>query len=239
MSKNIYKFNKKNILFILLFIIIGFITLKISINQIAGSGVSFTLFDLFAPISGAFLGSPIGVTAVLIIKLINLLFGGITNIDKASIVRLFPILFAVWYFAFKPKKQNTYQSRLILAIPIFSMLMFNLHPIGRTVWFYSMFWFIPLLVWPLREKSLIAKSLGATFTAHGVGATIWIWLFNLPAAVWISLVPITAMERGIFALGISASYILVNNILAFLTSKKLIPQGIVIDKRFLLKKFVI
>ena len=43
------------------------------------------------------------------------------------------------------------------------------------------------------------------------------------------------MERGIFALGISASYILMNNVLAYLSSKKLIPIGITLDKKYLLK----
>jgi len=81
----------------------------------------------------------------------------------------------------------------------------------------------------------VLRSLGATFTAHAVGGAIWIWVFNLPAAVWISLIPVVIMERGIFALGISASYILMNNVLAYLSSKKLIPIGITLDKKYLLK----
>ena len=227
-----FKLTKGKLLFLLIFVILGFIALQISVNTLVGSRVKFTLFDLLAPISGAFLGTGLGIAAVFLMQLVNLLIHGFASFDKGTIIRLFPTLFAVWYFAWVKKSSA---DKKILTIPLLAMLVFNLHPIGRTVWFYSLFWLIPILVWPYRERFLVLRSLGSTFTAHAVGGAIWIWAFNLPAAVWISLIPVVVMERGIFALGISASYILMNNVLAYLSSKKLIPIGITLDKKYLIK----
>jgi len=231
------KVNKNKIIFVLLFVVLGFVALQVPVNTLVGSRVKFTLFDLLAPISGAFLGTGLGVAAVFLMQLVNLLIHGFASFDKGAIIRLFPTLFAVWYFAFRPfdKAQGSEPAgKRILIVPLAAMIAFNLHPIGRTVWFYSLFWLIPILVWPYRERFLVLRSLGATFTAHAVGGAVWIWVFNLPAQVWISLIPVVIMERGIFALGISASYILMNNILAYLSSKKLIPAGINYDKKYLL-----
>ncbi|OGD87556.1 hypothetical protein A3J17_03300 [Candidatus Curtissbacteria bacterium RIFCSPLOWO2_02_FULL_40_11] len=223
---------KSKLIFVFLFIILGFVALQLPVNKLAGSRVSFTLFDLFAPISAVFLGSVYGIIAVFFMQGANLIFNGLGNVDKGSIIRLFPTLFAVLYFALAAKSKS---KNYILFVPLISILVFNLHPIGKTVWYYSLFWFIPLLAWPLRRRFLFARALGATFTAHSVGGAVWIWVFNLPAAVWISLIPIVAMERGIFALGVSASYILMNNILSFLSYKQFLPKSVTFDRRYVLR----
>ena len=228
----IKKIDARVLLFLLIFVLLGFVLLQIPVNTVVGSHVKFTLFDLFAPISGAFLGTGLGILSVFLMQVVNLLVHGISGIDKGAIIRLFPTLFGVWFFA---QAGSVGASKRILIIPFASMLIFNLHPIGRTVWFYSLFWLVPFLVWPFRERFLVARSLGATFMIHSVGGAIWIWAFNLPAAVWVALIPVVILERSIFALGISASYILMNNILAYLSSKNLLPQGLSINKKYLLK----
>lgn len=223
-EKRISNLVTRKILFVFIFVALGFIALQIPVNTLAGSRVKFTLFDLFAPIAGAFLGTFLGIISVLAMQIVNLAVHGVSNIDKGSLIRLLPTLFGVWFFAKKEGK--------LLIVPAFSIIAFNLHPIGRTVWFYSLFWLIPFLVWPFRERFLVLRSLGATFTAHSVGGAIWIWVFNLPAAVWIGLIPVVIMERAIFALGISASYILINNILGYLYSKKLLPSNVTFDEKY-------
>lgn len=220
---------KSRISFTLILAVVGFIFLQIPINKLAGSKVSFTLFDLFAPISGAVLGSFYGVIAVFAVQGVNLLMKGLGNADLGSLIRLFPTLFAVLYFALSANKKS---KNYILFVPLISIIIFNLHPIGRTVWFYSLFWFIPVLMWPLRSRFLFARALGSTFCAHSVGGAAWIWAFSLPATVWVSLIPIIVMERLIFALGISASYILVNNVLVLISIKKLLPKGIRFNKKY-------
>ena len=220
---------KSKIWFLLFFIVLGFIALQIPFTQLVGSNVKFTLFDFFAPTAGAFLGTGFGVIAVFAMQVVNLLINGI---DKGAVIRLFPILFAIVFFSFSSKKQK---NALILAVPALSIIIFNLHPIGRSVWFYSLFWLIPFLMWPLSKKSLAAKALGSTFTAHAAGGAVWIWAFNLPAPVWISLIPIVALERGIFALGICASYVVFNNFFALLSKKSLLTGAFSFDKNYVLK----
>jgi len=231
------KIGRRRLLFLAVFVILGIVALQIPVNVLEGAKVKFTLFDLFAPVSGAFLGGLVGVFAVILMQLANVIFHGFSGIQTDSILKLvatlrfLPLIFGVLYFVLKNKKNDKW----ILVVPLLSIAAFILHPIGRTVWFYSLFWLIPLFVWPLRSRFLIARSLGSTFTAHAIGGAVWIWAFNLPAAVWVSLIPVVVLERSIFALGISASYILVNNILGYLNAVRIIPTNFKTDKKYLLK----
>lgn len=228
-----FKLMRSKLVFVLFFIVLGIVALQIPINTLAGSKVKFTLFDLLAPISGAFLGTPVGIISVLAMQFVNLVTHGFSGVNTSSpltliaTLRFLPLLVGVWFFAKREWR--------LLFIPAAAIIVFNLHPIGRTVWFYSLFWIIPYLIWPLRDRFLIARSLGATMTAHAAGGAVWIWAFNLPANIWVSLIPVVILERTIFALGISASYILTNNILGYLSSKKLIPKVAMLDKRYFLK----
>ena len=101
-------------------------------------------------------------------------------------------------------------------MPLIAIAAFVLHPVGRQVWFYSLFWTIPVIIKLLPQKysgNLLFKSLGATFTAHSVGTMAWIWTVPMTAEQWIMLIPVTAFERLLFALGIAGSYIIVNTVL--------------------------
>lgn len=242
---------RSKLVLVLFFIVLGLVAFQVPVNTLEGSKVKFTLFDLFAPIAGAFLGNPLGIVSVLTISAINLVTHGFSGVNTSSpltliaTLRFLPLIFGVWFFALSPlsfwrvlRFHSGYTPRvqnLVLLAPALSILAFNLHPIGRTVWFYSLFWIIPFLVWPLRGRFLLARSLGATMAAHSVGGAVWIWAFNLPANVWVTLIPVVILERSIFALGIAASYILINNLLGLLSAKKMIPNTVTVDKRYLLK----
>ena len=235
---------RSKLLFLLIFVAIGIIALQIPINVLAGAKVKFTLFDLFAPISGVFLGSAVGVFAVVVMQAFNLAVNGFAGVQSDSILRFaatlrfLPLIMGVLYFSFasKPFKGVSLKgSRLLVLVPLLSIIAFVMHPIGKTVWYYSLFWLIPLAVWPIRSRFLLARALGSTFTAHAVGGAVWIWAFNLPAPVWVSLIPTVALERGIFALGISASYILVNNLIAILSTKNLFFKSVKVDRRYVVK----
>ena len=221
------KVSKNNLIYLFVFAFVGLGALQIPVNQLAGSRVSFTLVELFAPISGAFLGSPLGVAAVFLMGALNIVLHGVSSIDKGSIVRLFPILFGVWAFSKKDK--------LSIFVCLAAIISFNLNPVGRSVWYYSLFWMIPIVLWPLREKFLIARSLASTFTAHAAGGAIWIWAFSLPAGVWTGLIPVVIAERLLFAFGMSASFVLMNNAVAILSSKKLIPSGLSFESKYIFK----
>ena len=219
-------FTKRNILFIVIFTILGFIALQIPIAQLEGSKAKFMVYDAFAPVAGAFIGSLPGVVAVFLMQFVNFLAHGAVIEDVGTIIRFLPMLFAVLYFTRKDKFN--------LIIPMLAIIAFVIHPIGRTVWYFALFWTIPIIAYFLRDKFLMARALGATFTAHAVGGALWIWFFALPASVWISLIPVVALERSFFALGICVSFILVNNLLAFLEKKHILNFGFIIDQKYLL-----
>lgn len=212
------KFREKAV-FIALFAVIGFITLQIPFTKLMGSEVSFTLFDFFGPIAGAFLGPWLGIISVLTVEIVNYTVKQ-TPLNNVTIIRLFPMLFAVWYFGVMSRKGSG--GRWILAVPLLAIVVFLAHPIGRTVWYYSLFWIIPLLAY-LKKDMLLARSLGSTFTAHAVGGAAWIWVLNPPAAFWNNLIPIVIQERLLFAMGISASYLIMKYTLSFLAAKKILP----------------
>lgn len=211
--------SKKKLLFLALFTIVGFISLQIPFNKLAGSNVSFTLFDFFAPIAGVFLGPVFAIASVLGVEITNNVIKH-TPWTTGSIIRLFPTLFAIYYFAAINKKGA---GKWILAVPVLAIIGFLVHPIGRQVPYYASFWIIPLLAYRFR-KNLYMKSLGATFTAHAVGGVAWVWALNLPASVWNSLIPVVIAERLIFAAGISASYLIMKFTLDFLANKKILPK---------------
>ena len=216
---------KKDFLFIALFAIFGFFTLQIPVAQLAGSKVKFTIYDAFAPIAGSFIGAMPGVVAVFLMQFFNFLVHGARIEDAGTIVRFFPMLFAAIYFAQKGKVN--------LIIPMLAITAFVAHPIGREVWYFSLFWLIPIVAHFFRDRFLLARALGATFTAHAVGGALWIWVFALPAPVWNSLIPVVIMERLLFALGISGSFVLVNNLLGFLEQKHFFIFGFHIDPKYL------
>lgn len=212
---------KKKLIFISLFTIVGFITLQIPFNKILGSNVSFTLFDFFAPISGAFLGPFFAIASVFGVEIANLMIKQ-TPLTTGTIIRLFPTLFAVYYFAVIAKKGT--QTKWIMAVPVLCILAFIVHPIGRQVAYYPLiFWWIPIAAY-FKRDNLFLKSLGSTFTAHAVGSTAFLWALNLPVSVWQSLPPIVASERLLFATGISVSFVAVKHALSFLASRKVLPK---------------
>src|SRR3990170_2631498 len=119
MKYEVLSIKKSRIWFLLFFIVVGFIALQIPINVLVGAKVKFTLFDLFAPISGAFLGSPLGIFAVVVMQMVNLIIHGFTNIDNSSILkfaatlRFLPLIFGVWYFSLSFKGVSLKGSKLL------------------------------------------------------------------------------------------------------------------------------
>lgn len=216
---------KKNLLFIAIFSILGFIALQVPVAQIKGSGAKFTIYDAFAPIASSFIGSIPGVIAVFLMQFFNFLVHGARIEDAGTIIRFFPMLFAVLYFAKKGKFN--------FIIPVIAIVAFVIHPIGRTVWYFSLFWTIPIVAYFFRDRFLLARAIGSTFTAHAIGSVLYIWVFSLPATVWNSLIPIVVVERFLFTLGIAGSFVLVNNLLWLLEKKQILNLNFRIDQKYL------
>lgn len=219
-------FTKQNLYFIAIFTILGFLALQVPVTQLVGSKAKLTLFDAFGPIAGSFIGTVPGVIAVFLMQLFNFLVHGANVLDSGTIIRFFPSLFAVAVFSRKTRVQ--------VVIPLLAMAAFIANPIGRYVWYFSLYWLIPIVCHAFRERFVLARALGATFTAHAVGGALWIWAFALPKAVWVSLIPVVAMERALFTVGIVATYVVCTNLLAYLMKKKIIQLPFHLEPRYLL-----
>lgn len=193
----------KQVLFFLIFAIVGLILLQIPFTAIVGSKQNFSFFDFMASSSGGFLGGIWGAFLVLVIKLTNTLIKKET-LDLTTVIRFFPLAFATLYFGLKSKKTAI--------IPLICMALFIAHPEGRKAWFFSLYWLIPVIAVFFKNR-LIFNSLGSTFTAHAIGSTAFLYAFNLKAAVWLGLIPVVFIERMVMACGIWIFYIAVNTVL--------------------------
>lgn len=197
------QFTKKQIIFIILFVVLGLASFKIPIFNIIGSNQKFTFFDFLGPTTGLIIGSIPGALSVFFVKLVSVILNN-QSFDLTTIIRFFPMMAAAIYFGTRSKK--------ILVVPIICILLFIIHPIGRQVWYFSAFWFIPLVAF-FKKDRLIFKSLGSTFTAHGIGSVAFLYAFNLKASIWIGLIPVVWMERLLFTGGIWLSYLVMNTVL--------------------------
>ena len=201
----------KKIFFIVLFLGLTFLGFRINFSKIIGSeNQYFTLYQFLFPIAGGFLGTIWGILVVIFANLFNILFLNY-NLNLLSILRILPSILAVFYFS----KLNKYKKfeNLKLIIPLIAILLFWIHPIGKKVWYYPLYWVIPIICrLPKIKNNLFAKSLGSTFTAHSIGSIIWLYTVDMKAIVFKSLILVVAYERLIFASGIFISYILVKKL---------------------------
>jgi len=204
------KNSRLKVLFMILFVALTLIAMEINFSPILGvDEQSFTLFQFFGPIAGAFLGI-FGVFAVLVAEMFNFALAG-KEVTLINLLRLTPMMFAAYYFSRNMKKG--FNDKLSLIIPVLAMIAFWSTPAGAQAWYYALFWLIPIAVKFLPEM-LFLRSLGATFTAHAVGASLFaLAVPTMTAEIWTALLMITAVERLLFAAGITVSYILFTNIL--------------------------
>jgi len=216
----------KKIVFAFVFALLGLGALQVPVWQLAGSRAAFTLFDFFGPIAPVFIGTLPGLAAVFLTQLANFFVHGSQVLDAGTVIRFLPPLFAALYFE---KKRS-----FLLAVPVLAILAFVVNPVGRSVWYFSLFWLIPIAAHFFHKRFLFARALGATFTAHAVGGALWIWVFALPAPVWVGLIPIVIKERLLFALGIAVSHVVVTSIFKLLAEWTPAVRGIRIEKRYAL-----
>ncbi|VVC02042.1 Uncharacterised protein [uncultured archaeon] len=200
---------ERKIAFLLLFTGIALVASNANFSQVLGGepNQTFTFFQFMGPIAGGFLGAGAGVLSVMLAQVISFVYLG-KSPELINILRLAPMLFAALYFA-KYGRGKIVQA----AVPLACMALFMLHPVGGQVWFYSLYWLVPPIALMLPEK-LLARSFGATFTAHSIGSIAWLYLIPSTPAFWLALIPVVAFERTLFALGISASYVAFNTVLS-------------------------
>lgn len=220
---------KRKILFSIIFIVLGLLAFQISIDKIIGSTQNFTLFEFLGPIGGMFLGPILGAVSAFVVYGLNLVVFH-KSLDFLTLALFLPPMLAAVYFGLKNKA-----TAIIFPICI---LLFWLNPIGRQAWPYALIWLIPFVA-TFFKKRLVFNSLGATFTAHATGSIIFLYAFGLTPAIWLALIPIVFIERGLFTLGIWTSCLGFNTILDKLTNlrpiqflKPLVNQNYLVSAKF-------
>ncbi|MBU0532952.1 hypothetical protein KKB44_05665 [Candidatus Micrarchaeota archaeon] len=203
--------DSRKIAFLLIFSVLSFAFYQFNFSEIVGSEskASFTFFQFIGPIGGGILGGVAGAISVLLVEVVNFFLTG-KALDLMTVIRFFPMAFAAIYFA-STRKTPAFVALICIAL-------FWLHPIGQEAWFYPLYWVIPFAATFYRQN-LFVRSLGTTFTAHAVGSVAFLYAFNLPAEVWIALIPIVAMERLAFAAGISVMHYAVTTMLSAFSSR--------------------
>jgi len=209
---------KDRLLFVLIFSILALVAYNINFSPMLGTeNQNFTLFQFFGPIVGAFLGPLFGALTILLAEGMNVFIVG-NDLNLINLIRLTPMIFAAFYFGSAGKKN------LVALVPIVCMALFMLHPIGAQVWYYSLYWVIPI-IGKVMKNNLLFRSLGATFTAHALGSVIFLYTIPTTVTLWQTLIPIVLFERLMFAMGISASYLIANNILLLIKNR--LPEKVV------------
>lgn len=205
--------NTKKFLRIIFSVISAFLFLyltKVKFGPILGTKMKFSLSVFFGPTLAKILGIGFGTLSIIFTHIIGLI-AGIYKIKTESAFVFLPIIFAGIYFSriFKNDKK-------LIIIPLVCILLFILNPIGRTVWFYSGFWLIPIVISLFKEKidkvlkfslfKTYGYSLGAAFVDHAIGSVVYLYLFQIPANFWVEAIPMTMIERLMIAAGIELCY---------------------------------
>lgn len=106
-----------------------------------------------------------------------------------------------------------YPTRVMrLIVPLACMVLFVVHPVGLKAFPYALYWLIPVILHIRASQSLFAQALSSTFIAHAVGSVIWLYTVPMTSAAWLALIPVVALERLCFALGMVLVYSAVRSI---------------------------
>jgi hypothetical protein len=214
---------RRNFAFLAIFGVAALIAARINFSSVLGTeNQSFTFFQFFGPVAAALIGPVLGLGAILASELANVILLG-KSFTLFEVARLFPMLFAAYYFA---KGKNP----LGIALPLLCMALFIAHPVGASAWYFTLYWLIPVFAAFFPER-LVGRALGATFTAHAVGTVAYIYMFQSTPAFWLALIPVVAVERLLFASGIVVSYVALNTLLAKVENKFDL-RAISIDRRY-------
>lgn len=171
------------------------------------SGTSFAL-----PMLGYYLGLA-GTAALIAMKLlVYSLARGVPSIH-------FLAYHIPGFFASAALNHTHWLIRCVL--PLVCMGLFMIHPVGALAVPYALYWLIPVMLYFSKKTGLFYHALASTFVGHAVGSVIWIYTDPMTPAVWLGLIPVVAVERLLFALGITATVYIVEACAAFAREKSL------------------
>ena len=214
------------VLFVVVFVLLVLVSRKINFSPLVGAeNQFFTVFQFFGPIAGGILGPLFGAALVLFALVTDFFMNlatGSAPFEPKTLLRLLPAVFGAWYFGIKKGKlsfgNKDLSSVASIGVPLVAIALFVAHPVAREVWYYSLFWTIPIIAHFFRQR-LFIRSLGAVFAKHSVGSAIWVWTFDMSPGDWILLIPVVIIENLLFASGVTLAYVAASTILARMESK--------------------
>jgi hypothetical protein len=192
----------KKLIFLLLFAVLALTASQVNYAAVIGTeGAQFTFFQFIGPIGGQLFSPMLGALAVVLVKAAGAMLNN-AAFEWMTLARLLPAAAGAYYYGTRKKP--------VLALPLVAIALFLLHPEGAAAWAYSLFWLVPFIA--TRFDHPLSRAFGSTFTAHAVGSVVFLYAFNIPAAVWWGLIPVTLAERTLFAFGITGAAIALNTI---------------------------
>lgn len=91
--------------------------------------------------------------------------------------------------------------KIAVLLPFFAMILFCIHPVGSQVFYYSWYWFIPMVIYWFGKDNIYGRALIASFVAHAVGSVVWLYCGTIAPELWTALMPVVIVERLIIAAG--------------------------------------
>ncbi len=197
--------------FMVVFSALFILTTKVKLTPIFGTNTHFSLAAFFGPTLAKILGISFGTGSIILAHIVGFLLGFYSLKKWVDVFIFLPVMLGGIYFSKMFKGDVKY-----VAIPLAAMVLFWLHPVGRNVWFYALFWLIPIVL--LKGKARIEKilkhelpltyvyALAGTFVDHAIGSVIYLYALNIPEKFWLMAIPFTVIERLIMAGGITLTY---------------------------------
>jgi len=185
----------------------------IKVSFLVGSQmIWFSGVNSVLPLSGAF-GGVLGAGLVFLMRQLVHLFC-FKTVSLSFLAFCIPGFCASLYWAQPSPRlrrasspiESLFAYILHLLLPIACMALFVAHPVGGQAFMYSFYWLIPVVLYFIPHRSLFLTALGSTFIAHAVGSVIWCYTVPMTAGMWMALMPIVALERTLFALGMVVAH---------------------------------
>lgn len=201
-------------IFLVLFSVLSFAFYHVELSYIVGSQEqSFTMFQFAGPVGGGIMGPGIGALSAVAVDFASKILLGKMSWDLVGFIRLFTVAAAAVCFGMVREKKWAG-----IAIPVAGMALFWANPVGAEAWGYALLWLIPVAA-SLLANNLFMRSLASTFQAHVVGSLAFLYFVGMPAAAWWALIPLVLVERGLFAAGMSVTYVSLNSIISFVQGR--------------------
>ncbi len=185
----------------------------IKVSFLVGSQmVWFSGVNSILPLSGAF-GGVAGAGLLFLVRQLMHLFC-FKTVSLSFLAFCIPGFCASLYWS-----SSHFLIRLVL--PIMCIMLFIAHPVGGQALLYSLYWLIPIILYFIPHRSLFLTALGSTFIAHAVGSVIWCYTVPMTVSMWMVLMPIVALERTLFALGMVVAHCVITFVFGMIDMMKL------------------